>query len=706
MDVNGLARISAAALPASAMRYPARDASRATSAAQSGIEVHAGPQIARQVAPVLIAFVCALAALLFPARAQAQATIPMVYKGELEGIESHETYCQRDTMNTLLGPPISKGEVKRPVHTYSFHFLVRSEDGKKREPLFVGIYSFYDVPAAMNLGRPILETLQIPSARAVLKDVKSCPPVYTADPARKTSYPHSNLLAPSKRSLTPEGMRLEVMSVMALYVGRAKEGAGTVLPPVGSIGPSDDDTPPAAPPPKQPQAKGPSGDDAPPPAQKSPAAPDPAPPQRPAAPIPPKVAAPAPAPAAPDKASPAAPKQAAPALSAEALAKEQANCARGEQLACMIVERYKALSGAPKAAPADPSAAAPKADAAAPPAAPAPRKADPHGTVPPPQVAAPAAPPPSAQPPPPAAANPQAAAPAPGNGGAAGGKGSDNGAAAGTASGAPDPKAMADPAGAKQAKRYPAPAYTLVEQPVAALGKEAREAFVVESIECSEEGNLLVGFAGELKAIGAGKGELTIRSRIAINNYPSEGRSKREQLETSVPGFACEADGRQCSAPRKSIPLIEYRRLIGEGGSSPAGDPTATEKEWRCIADKGVCFSRQSDHWRCEPATGYCISHDDARMWCVPRREFCSQGAPFGDWGSPFKAGDRLSVRIAPSVDGTGSPIRDANGNAVYENHVYDMSHGLVRIAEDALMRRCAGYAGPSRTWNSIFPSN
>ena len=72
----------------------------------------------------------------------------------------------------------------------------------------------------------------------------------------------------------------------------------------------------------------------------------------------------------------------------------------------------------------------------------------------------------------------------------------------------------------------------------------------------------------------------------------------------------------------------------------------------------------------------------------------------------PFKAGDVLNVRIAPSLDATGAPIRDTKGNFVYENHVYDLSHGLVRIAEDALIRRCAGYSGPSRTWTSSFPSN
>ncbi|HRD77791.1 MAG TPA: hypothetical protein PK264_17940, partial [Hyphomicrobiaceae bacterium] len=368
-------------------------------------------------------------------------------------------------------------------------------------------------------------------------------------------------------------------------------------------------------------------------------------------------------------------------------------CALGDAITCMLVEKRKASAGTKSAAPAGPTGPA---------------------AVAPPKVAVPSVPPIPAGPKVADASPPKPVTP-PGPGAQpADPKAVDKSA---------PPSAAASDAGATPAKtkRYIAPAYGVLSSPVAPLKVGGqRQAFVVESVECSDEGNWIVGYLGFLTATGTGDtGDFVIRQRYAINNYPEEGRLGLGEVK-KMPGVTCSADQAECSAPRRRISLVEFKRLKTSAPADPKAAPVPkvadktkraddetprVQSEWRCDAGAGMCFSRERDTWRCDASTGRCMSYDAARWWCVPRREFCSQRVPFGDWGSPLKEGDRVKVGLKPR-GGTGGVEKDANGHPIYDLHVYDMAHPLVTIAADVLTRRCAGHKGPARDWKANLTTN
>jgi hypothetical protein len=267
-------------------------------------------------------------------------------------------------------------------------------------------------------------------------------------------------------------------------------------------------------------------------------------------------------------------------------------------------------------------------------------------------------------------------------------------------------------------KRYGAPKYPRLAEPlsIAPAGSgvpvpgaseapspevNARTVFGVESVECSDEGNWILGYFGFLTEKPDGTGQFSIRQRYAINNYPNESVATLADLKRTVKLLEC-TGGNDCRAPRRTIPYTEFLRTRAPPSTSDKSTvivPKDKGVEWRCRPEKGVCLSRETDHWRCEagkdPASSTCIGYDPARWWCVPRREFCYQTVPFGDWGSPHKEGSLVTVRLRPS--------KDASGQTIEEDHVYDMSHGILSIAQDVLMRRCATHSGAAREWRASW---
>lgn len=264
-------------------------------------------------------------------------------------------------------------------------------------------------------------------------------------------------------------------------------------------------------------------------------------------------------------------------------------------------------------------------------------------------------------------------------------------------------------------KRYPAPHYAVLAEPLSiapggpapdAAGLPvpdagARTAFAVESVECSDEGNWIVGYFGFLTSKPDGSGQFSVRQRYAVNNYPGEGVSTLGELQRATRQLEC-GKGNDCQAPRRTIPYAEFLRSRTPPPKSE-GAPVVVPKdkgvEWRCRPEKGICLSRETDHWRCdggkETLGARCISYDPARWWCVPRREFCYQTVPFGDWGSPYKEGSLITIQLQPK--------KDASGQNTDQDHVYDMSHGILSIAQDVLTRRCSRHSGPAKEWKASW---
>jgi hypothetical protein len=220
-------------------------------------------------------------------------------------------------------------------------------------------------------------------------------------------------------------------------------------------------------------------------------------------------------------------------------------------------------------------------------------------------------------------------------------------------------------------------------------------------VECSDEGNWIVGYFGFLTSKPDGTGQFSIRQRYAINNYPGEGVLTLGELQRATRQLEC-GSGNDCKAPRRTIPYAEFLRSRTPPPPSDASTvlvPKDKGVEWRCRPEKGICLSRETDHWRCdagkEAAGSRCLSYDPVRWWCVPRREFCYQTVPFGDWGSPYKEGSLITIQLQPK--------KDASGQTIDQDHVYDMSHGILSIAQDVLTRRCSRHSGPAKEWKASW---
>src|SRR5262249_39304083 len=134
-----------------------------------------------------------------------------------------------------------------------------------------------------------------------------------------------------------------------------------------------------------------------------------------------------------------------------------------------------------------------------------------------------------------------------------------------------------------------------------------RAAFAVEKVECSDEGNWMLGYFGFFSPQRGGGGEFIVKRRHGVNNYPGEGRialadlkaQKRWQLECS-PGDIT------CSAPRQ---VRSYSEIVRSEGRSSGGErgpvsgpapavipiqPENAEKAaaWSCRPDKSLCVSK------------------------------------------------------------------------------------------------------------------
>jgi hypothetical protein len=241
-------------------------------------------------------------------------------------------------------------------------------------------------------------------------------------------------------------------------------------------------------------------------------------------------------------------------------------------------------------------------------------------------------------------------------------------------------------------KRYPPPNYQPGVEPLRITGTGKMTAFAVESVQCSEEGNWLVGYLGTLQPAKNGKATLVLQQRHALNNYPGEGVAagrdgiNLEELKEAHHKVGnllqCDAEQRECSAPwikeyalyRKE--LLEARRMAG--GANPDW-----ARQWSCRPDTGWCTSQERDYWRCD-VNGRCLTFDPTRWWCAVRQEFCYSRVKFGDWGSALKVGDDIELRLDQS-----------------QVLLYDMAHGLLPIAQEALTRVCG--AGQSKGWKASW---
>jgi hypothetical protein len=268
-------------------------------------------------------------------------------------------------------------------------------------------------------------------------------------------------------------------------------------------------------------------------------------------------------------------------------------------------------------------------------------------------------------------------------------------AAGGKVAALPLPAPEAGPA-PKPLKRYPRPDYALLpsaQMQNAAVTDPAaapRAAFAVEKVECSDEGNWMIGYFGFFSAQRGG-GEFIVKRRHGVNNYPDEGRIALADLKAQKRGqLECSPGEITCSAPRQVRSYSEVARSEGRSSAAerasvsalaPVVIPVAPESAekaaaWSCRPDKNLCVSKAADHWKCDPKSRQCLSYDPSRWWCAPRSEFCFSSVQFADWGGRLREGDAMPFTAADLI--------------------YDASEDFVRIVEDVMTRRCgnAGSAG------------
>lgn len=248
----------------------------------------------------------------------------------------------------------------------------------------------------------------------------------------------------------------------------------------------------------------------------------------------------------------------------------------------------------------------------------------------------------------------------------------------------------------KSLKRYPRPNYTERAEPL--HGIEAllttkqgakRPVFAVEELQCGEDGNWLVGYAGLLEFAPGEDAKVLLTQRHALNNYPGQGVQTWEALRKVYAkdgGLECDAGGKECSGPAyMNESYAGHREALLAARASRTGvvsDPS----RYSCRPDKGICISQEREHWRCN-LEGNCLSYDPTRWWCAWRQEFCFSRVKFGDWASPIKQNDVIRLKL----DGSAAEL------------VYDMSDGFLRIAQDALTRICG--PGETKVWKASWAS-
>jgi hypothetical protein len=189
----------------------------------------------------------------------------------------------------------------------------------------------------------------------------------------------------------------------------------------------------------------------------------------------------------------------------------------------------------------------------------------------------------------------------------------------------------------------------------------------------------LVGYLGILQARGPSV-NLTLLQRHALNNYPGEGlRGGRtsvtpEELYEGLAAqgfqFHCDPDHRECTSP-DAIPYAVFRRALADQRLRNAANASDWARRWSCQPDRGVCI-RERYRWYCDVGK-HCVSYDPSRWWCAERQEFCFSRVKFGDWNSALQERETIeNLTLEPS-----------------KVLIYEMAHGLVPIAQEALTRTC-----------------
>lgn len=248
----------------------------------------------------------------------------------------------------------------------------------------------------------------------------------------------------------------------------------------------------------------------------------------------------------------------------------------------------------------------------------------------------------------------------------------------------------------KSLKRYPRPNYKERAEPLRGIEalhttkeRVKRAVFAVEEIQCGEDGNWLVGYAGHLELVPGEDVKVLLTQRHALNNYPGEGVATLDVLRNhyaDAGGLKCDPGGRECDGPtfvKESYAGYRQALLAARTSRTRAlSDPP----RYSCRPDQGICISQEREHWRCNP-DGNCLSYDPTRWWCAWRQEFCFSRVKFGDWASPIKQNDVVRLKL----DGSAPEL------------MYDMSDGFLRIAQDALTRICG--PGETKLWKANWAS-
>jgi hypothetical protein len=248
----------------------------------------------------------------------------------------------------------------------------------------------------------------------------------------------------------------------------------------------------------------------------------------------------------------------------------------------------------------------------------------------------------------------------------------------------------------KSLKRYPRPNYKEGAEPLRGIEallttkeRTKRAVFAVEEIQCGEDGNWLVGYAGQLEFVPGEDVKVLLTQRHALNNYPGEGVRTLDALRkhyAEAGGLQCDAGAQECSGPAfMNESYAGYRQALLAARAS--GTRTVSDlSRYSCRPDKGICISHEREHWRCN-LDGNCLSYDPTRWWCAWRQEFCFSRVKFGDWASPIKQNDVIRLKL----DGSAPEL------------VYDMPDGFLRIAQDALTRVCG--PGETKLWKASWAS-
>lgn len=226
--------------------------------------------------------------------------------------------------------------------------------------------------------------------------------------------------------------------------------------------------------------------------------------------------------------------------------------------------------------------------------------------------------------------------------------------------------------------------------------------FALEKVECSPQGNWILGYFGFIKELAGDDVLVVVKKRYASNNYPGESRAKPDDttgasalggkaIDASCIGSkrgcgmgstvkaVCDPDRTCVRVERTSDNGVVKLAVLWSGTreSFAVGDGAGGEQAAGivCSKERGLCFKSAVSQWACDPRSGACYSTRPDKWWCEPRKEFCYSQVPFGDWGSELRENSIFKVKAAD---------------------VFDLGFGFVPVLQDVVMRQCGATAAKS----------